>query len=89
MIKKLCTIVNQKGLHARAAAEVVNLVEQYDAQITLHLDGNEAQADNLIHLLTLAAYQGKQVEIRADGTDAQAAINALASLIENRFNEVS
>ena len=86
-VTKKCTIVNSKGLHARAAAEVVSLVTQYDAEVTIHLDGNQAPADNLIHLLTLAAYQGKEVEISATGKDSEKAMSALIHLIENEFYE--
>ena len=87
MATRKCTIVNQKGLHVRAAAEVVKLAETFHSEITVSLGDQKASADNLIHLLTLAAYQGKTVKIKAKGTDEQQALNALEALIDNHFNE--
>lgn len=89
MIKKNCTIVNAKGMHARAAAEVVKLVETYQSNITIKHQGNEVPADSLIHLLTLAANCGKTVEIIADGVDEKAAIIALEQLFRDGFYESS
>ncbi len=88
MQESLCTIVNPKGLHARAAAEVVKLVEQFDAKVTVEFDGKQAEADSLLHLLTLAANCGKQVKISAQGNDELKVIAALEQLIKIGFYEL-
>jgi phosphocarrier protein len=87
MITKKCTIVNAKGMHVRAAAEVVKLVEQFQSQITIELQGKRVAADSLIHLLTLSANCGKTIEISASGSDEQQAIDALEQLINQGFYE--
>ncbi|NVJ49304.1 MAG: HPr family phosphocarrier protein [Gammaproteobacteria bacterium] len=89
MIKQYCTITNDKGMHVRAAAEVVKLVNQFDSDITIEHEGREVPADSLIHLLTLAANCGKQVLITATGHDEQAAVAALTQLIVDGFYENS
>ncbi|WMS87110.1 HPr family phosphocarrier protein [Pleionea litopenaei] len=87
MIKQHCTIINAKGMHARAAAEVVKLVNQFESTITIEHEGREVPADSLIHLLTLAANCGKQIQITAHGHDEQQAIAALSQLIVDGFYE--
>lgn len=89
MIKKSCTIVNSKGMHVRAAAEVVKLVEQFRSEITMEHEGKRVPADSLIHLLTLSANCGKTIEITAHGPDEQQAIDALEQLIGKGFYECS
>ncbi len=74
-------------MHARAAAEVVKLVDQFQSDITITHQGKQVPADSLIHLLTLAANCGKTVEICANGPDEQRAIDALEKLIRDGFYE--
>jgi phosphocarrier protein len=85
MITKHCTIVNPKGMHVRAAAEVVKVVEQFQSQITFELEGKKVAADSLIHLLTLSANCGKTIEVSATGPDEQQAVAALEQLIKHGF----
>ncbi|NVJ58889.1 MAG: HPr family phosphocarrier protein [Gammaproteobacteria bacterium] len=87
MPSRECTIVNPKGLHARAAAEVVKLVGQFKADITIEHQGKKVSADSLIHLLTLAANCGKTISVSTRGEDADAALEALTNLIEQGFYE--
>lgn len=85
---KTVTICNQRGLHARASAKFVAEAAKFDARITLARDGEEVQADSIMELLMLAAGPGAQVTIRADGGDAEAALDALSALVECGFDEV-
>ena len=81
------TIVNEKGLHARASAKFVELVEQFDASATIEKDGIDACGDSIMGLLMLVASQGTQVDIQTEGAQAQELLNALGELIANCFGE--
>lgn len=84
---KTVTICNQRGLHARASAKFVAEAGKFDSRITLSRDGEEVQADSIMELLMLAAGPGAKVTIRAEGDDAEQALDALASLVECGFDE--
>ena len=81
------TIVNEKGLHARASAKFVDMVEQFDASATIEKDGIDACGDSIMGLLMLVASKGTQVDITTEGAQAQELLNALGDLIANRFGE--
>ena len=81
------TIVNEKGLHARASAKFVDIVEQFDASATIEKDGIDACGDSIMGLLMLVASKGTQVNIKTEGVQAQELLNALGELISNRFGE--
>ena len=81
------TIVNEKGLHARASAKFVDMVEQFDASATIEKDGIDACGDSIMGLLMLVASKGTQVNIKTEGVQAQELLNALGVLIANRFGE--
>ena len=81
------TIVNEKGLHARASAKLVDMVEQFDASATIEKDGVDACGDSIMGLLMLVASKGTQVDITTEGVQAQELLNALGELIANRFGE--
>ena len=81
------TIVNEKGLHARASAQFVDMVEQFDASATIEKDGVDACGDSIMGLLMLVASKGTQVVITTEGAQAQELLNALGELIANRFGE--
>ena len=81
------TIVNEKGLHARASAKFVDMVEQFDASATIEKDGVNACGDSIMGLLMLVASKGTQVVITTEGAQAQELLNALGELIANRFGE--
>ena len=81
------TIVNEKGLHARASAKFVDMVEQFEASATIEKDGIDACGDSIMGLLMLVASQGTQVDIQTEGPQAQELLNALGELIANRFGE--
>ena len=81
------TIVNEKGLHARASGKFVDMVEQFDASATIEKDGIDACGDSIMGLLMLVASKGTQVHIKTEGVQAQELLNALGELISNRFGE--
>ena len=81
------TIVNEKGLHARASAKFVDMVEQFEASATIEKDGIDACGDSIMGLLMLVASKGTQVNIKTEGVQAQELLNALGELISNRFGE--
>lgn len=80
-------IVNTLGLHARAAAQLVQTANRYRADVQVTKDGAEVNGKSIMGVLTLAAAKGTQIMVACDGDDAQAAMDALASIIENGFGE--
>ena len=80
-------IVNIKGLHARAAARFVEVVEQYDATATVRRDGLCAAGDSIMGLLMLAASQGTFIDVETRGPNAENLADALSELVQNRFGE--
>jgi phosphocarrier protein HPr len=86
VVKKL-EIKNKLGLHARAAALIVQTVNKFSAQVTLAKDGQSADARSIMGVLTLAATQGSKLLVEAIGEDAERAVKAIEKLINNRFNE--
>ncbi len=82
-------ICNQKGLHARAAAAFVKCIADIDAEVTVEKDGIEVDGSSILSLMMLAASKGCSVKIRANGNEAQKAIDDLKLLINNRFGEES
>ncbi len=86
-INKKLTIQNTKGLHARAALEMVKLVENFDSEITVCKDGLCADARSSMDLMMLTAQQGSNIEINADGNDAENAVDAISDLVNAKFNE--
>lgn len=84
-----CTVLinNRLGLHARAAAKLVDLAKRFSSEITLQKDQCQVDAKSIISVLMLSARKGTQVSLCADGQDEREALAALVSLIENRFDE--
>ena len=85
--KVVARIVNERGLHARASAKFVKLAATFDAEVTVSKDGATVDARSIMGLMMLAAGPGSQITIRAEGAEAQAAVDALAELVTNRFEE--
>lgn len=86
-IDKELVIRNRLGLHARAAARIVELASQYESFISLEKDGSVVDAKSLLALLTLECAMGSKVLLRAEGEDSRAAVEALTDLITNNFGE--
>jgi phosphocarrier protein len=80
-------IVNSAGLHLRAATLFVQLAQGYGSQIEVEKDHQRVDGKSIMHLLMLGAVCGSEMQIIATGSDAEAAIVALADLVANRFNE--
>ncbi len=80
-------IVNVKGLHARASAKLVEVVEGFDANAEIFKDGQSASGDSIMGLLMLAASKGSFIDIRTSGPDADALANALTALVADKFGE--
>ena len=87
MAQRRLEIVNVKGLHARASAKLVEVVEAHDAQATVSKDGMSASGDSIMGLLMLAAPLGSFIDIETSGPDADALAEALAALVADRFGE--
>jgi phosphocarrier protein len=80
-------IVNTLGLHARAAAQLVQTANRFHAEIHVEKDGMQVNGKSIMGVLTLAAAKGSTITVSADGDDAELAMGALAKVIENGFGE--
>lgn len=87
VVARTVTIVNKRGLHARAAARFVKLAARFGADISVVKDGTEVSGLSIMGLMMLAAGPGTELEIRAQGPDAEEAVEALDALVANRFDE--
>ncbi len=87
-VERQVTILNRLGLHARPAAEFVKLAAKYTAEITVSRDQMEVNGKSIMGVMTLAAECGSEVLLRAEGQDAEAALEALAALLCREFEEV-
>lgn len=87
MIEKSVTISNKNGLHARPAAEIVKLAAKFKSDIRLAREDLEVNGKSIMGVMMLAAEFGAALNVRADGPDAKEAVDALTTLISNRFGE--
>ena len=81
------TIINKLGLHARAAAKLVQLSNQFTSEIQLEKDGEAADAKSIMEVLMLAGTQDSQLRITAKGQDEAEALEEISRLINNKFEE--
>ena len=86
-VRRTLQIVNEKGLHARASARLVEVVENHDAEAEVSREGQVAAGDSIMGLLMLAASKGTSIEVETTGADATKLADALESLVANRFGE--
>lgn len=86
-MRRTLTIRNKKGLHARASAKFVSMVEAHDASARVRRDGLEVTGDSIMGLLMLAAAKGSEIEVETSGPEAEPLMEALAKLIEDYFGE--
>lgn len=86
-LSRVYTIVNQRGLHARASAKFVQLVDSFDAKVTVEKDGVTVGGTSIMGLMMLAASPGCSIHVSAEGHDAVQLLNALEELIVNKFGE--
>lgn len=87
MAQRTLKIVNEKGLHARASAKLVEVVEAFDATAEVSRDGLSASGDSIMGLLMLAASKGTSIDVETSGPDAEALADALEALVADRFGE--
>ena len=80
-------ITNQRGLHARASAKFVKCAEGFDAEITVTRDGMSVPATSIMGLMMLGAAMGTSIMVEAKGRQAEDALEALAQLVESKFDE--
>jgi len=86
VVKKV-EIKNKLGVHARAAALLVQTANKFSAQITLSADGQSTDGRSILGVMSLGVPQGSKIQIEAIGDDAEKALKALEMLIEARFND--
>ena len=89
MTSRAVTVVNQLGLHARAAARFVHLATRFEAHIRVSRDSKVMDGKSIMGILLLTAARGTTITISADGRDEQAAVEALVKLVESGFGEES
>ncbi len=87
MAERSVQIVNKHGLHARPAAEMVKAASRFQSDITISRDDLEVNGKSIMGVMMLAAEHGATILLRANGADADAALDALAALVANRFGE--
>jgi phosphocarrier protein len=89
MTSQQVLVVNQLGMHARAAAKFVHLAGRFDARVRVARDHREMDGKSIMGVLLLAARRGATITISADGTDERDAVNALVALVQSGFGEDS
>jgi phosphocarrier protein len=87
MAERTVQIVNKNGLHARPAAEIVKLAAKYQSEIVVARDDLEVNGKSIMGVMMLAAECGSTLKLKADGPDADQALDAIATLIGNKFGE--
>lgn len=86
-VEQVLKIVNEKGLHARASAKFVEVVEAHDATAEVEKDGMSVAGDSIMGLLMLAASRGTRIRVVTSGAQAAPLMVALAKLVADRFGE--
>ncbi|HUR40370.1 MAG TPA: HPr family phosphocarrier protein [Verrucomicrobiae bacterium] len=87
MSERTVTIVNQLGLHARAAAKLVTLAAKFKSEIRVKKDAKEVSGKSMMGVLMLAAARGSVLKLSAEGPDADKALEAIEALIARKFDE--
>ncbi|MFD3190803.1 HPr family phosphocarrier protein [Sedimentitalea sp. HM32M-2] len=87
MTERSLKIINEKGLHARASAKLVEVVEGFDARAEVSRDGLSASGDSIMGLLMLAASKGMTIDVHTSGPDADALAVAIEALVADKFGE--
>ena len=88
MTRRETRIVNRLGLHARAAAQLVRMANEYNSDISLIKSNQQANAKTIMEVLMLGAAQGEDLTVAARGDDEEHAVEAIVQLIDERFNEL-
>jgi phosphocarrier protein len=85
--EKTFTIVNTLGLHARAAAQLVQTANRFQSEVLIVKEGASVNGKSIMGVLTLAAARGSEITVSCEGADAEPALATLAKLIESGFGE--
>ena len=88
-INRQFEIINERGLHARASAKLVELVEEHYSDVRVTSDGVSVSGDSIMGLLTLAVSKGMTIDVEIVGSDEEELVIAIEKLINDRFNERS
>ena len=86
-MSRVVTIVNERGLHARASAKFVQLADSFNAAVTVTRDAQSVEGTSIMGLMMLAAGPGVEITVAASGPEAHEALEALTALVENGFGE--
>jgi phosphocarrier protein HPr len=86
-ISRNIEIINKLGLHARAAAQLVQLASNFSSHIEIEKDNRRVNGKSIMGVMMLAAGKGSQITLHTDGEDEEESMNKLEELINNRFNE--
>lgn len=87
LVSRTLLIRNQRGLHARASAKFVQCAQSFDAKVTVARDGQTVDGSSIMDLMMLAALPGSSIDVAAVGPEAQEALDALETLVEDKFGE--
>lgn len=87
MPRRNLVIVNQLGLHARAAARLVDVAQRYDSTISVGTDEKQVDGKSIMSVMLLAAGQGREITLTAEGADAEDALTAISALVADKFGE--
>ena len=87
MISQDITIINKLGLHARAASKLVNCASQFESEVLINKQGNKVNAKSIMGVMMLAASKGTEIRLEVDGSDEIRCMEAISTLIANRFDE--
>lgn len=87
MLEQSLEIINKLGLHARASAKLVSTAASFASRVEIEFGGQTADAKSIMSIMMLAASHGSKILLRTDGDDEQAAMDAVAGLINNYFEE--
>ncbi len=86
-IRRTLEIVNEKGLHARASAKFVELVEGHECRVEVSKDGMTVSGDSIMGLLMLGAGRGSRIDVVIEGEGAEILAGKLEALVKDRFGE--
>lgn len=87
MARRDLTILNKLGIHARPAAQFVKTASRFQSEIRVEKDGEEVDGKSIMGLMMLAAGHGSVIAVTADGEDAETALDAIADLVDRKFEE--
>ena len=87
MLSKQMKIINRLGLHARAAAQLVKLANQFGSEIMIEKDGESVNAKSIMGILMLAAVCGSEITVNIEGSDSEEAMVAIEEMVKDGFGE--